>query len=106
MSLCDRLLLIDSSTPLGMTMRRGHFDRVKRVEKSIKTAQSGVGMGEKSHPQAALEAATLSQYIHKFTRYAILRIDFVWLAGAFGYSDVLYEGLHVGRGRRGKARYR
>ncbi len=36
-----------------------------------------LGMGGKSHPQAALEAATRSQSIHKFTCYAILVCLFV-----------------------------
>lgn len=69
-------------------MGRGHFDRTKRVEKSIKTAQSAW-----AENVPILHADILS------------RIDFVGLAGAFGYSDVFYEGLYAGRGGRSKARY-
>lgn len=83
----------------------GRFDRVQRGEKPVKTARSVMGMG-KSHPQAGLEAATLSQYFNKFRCCAMLRADFVWFAGAFGDSYVFYEGLDVRWGRRGKTRHR
>ena len=52
---------------------------------SLKAEGFGDGVMGKSHPQASLEAATLSSFIHKFNYYMLLQVPVIngWPDGIF-----------------------